>query len=208
MSDANNPYHSRGRTSPSSDEPSNDADSFHTIDIHMADNSSPLSDAQLPHHDQFFAGRTYANLVSLRLSGVSPSLLPTALTLSDVCSDDENICAICLEDLVSVELASEPNSVALHSYRSTNPTNPIRTPCGHAFHLSCLQRSFEMSGQTGCPICRTQLFRLTPSGREQWVRAAVQIGSVGAVATALGAGVGAVLRATAGHDGDDGADAA
>ncbi|CCF55959.1 hypothetical protein KAFR_0A05240 [Kazachstania africana CBS 2517] len=82
--------------------------------------------------------------------------LPT-LSVNDVENDNDNICIVCMDDLVPSLHGKEAVEMTQADIDSISKSKrPKKLPCGHMLHLSCLKNWMERS-QT-CPICRLPVF--------------------------------------------------
>lgn len=76
--------------------------------------------------------------------------LPTATWDDLVANQDDNICIVCMDELIH-DGSHNPNHEITNLHKK-----PKRLPCTHVLHLSCLKNWMERS-QT-CPICRISVF--------------------------------------------------
>jgi hypothetical protein len=58
--------------------------------------------------------------------------------------DNKDMCAICLMDYVEEEMLRE-------------------LPCGHRFHVGCVDQWFRSSGSLSCPMCKARVVATSPS---------------------------------------------
>jgi hypothetical protein len=71
---------------------------------------------------------------------------------SSIIKVNDELCVIC-QDLVQLESKGKAAS---------NPTHPMKTPCGHWFHESCLRKYLRgvhglTPSSSSCPLCRSPL---------------------------------------------------